>query len=171
MTTINLDEHLAQLCAEKSKFEAALADLDERILATRNFISVVETPLPFTQASDSPPESDRPKQGKSEARGPKASDHQSVKALRADDLRPYRRYKNDVPTLALRYAVLHDGEIDMKGLVPLAIRLGLCRAEYYKNAWGSVYRHLERSSQFVAAGKGRFVVVPDSEETEEADAA
>ena len=176
MTTINPDEHLKQLCAERSRLEAAIADLDQRISTTRNFISMLETPWPAppdpaSPGSDSASGDDGPKQGKSSDRGPKARDHQAVKALRADDLRPYRRYKQDVVTLALRYAFLHDGEIDMKGLVPLAIRLGVCRAEYYKNAWGAVYRPLERSSQFVSAGKGRLVVVPDSDETEEADAA
>ncbi len=156
MSTIDLEDHLAQLQGHRSQLVAEIARLDEQIEATQMVISSLESPI--QSSSDAPSQSAGAKRGSSSARGPKSADHPAARALRADDLRPYQRCKKDVLTLALRYAELHDGEIDMQGLVPLAIRLGLCGAEFYKDAWGAVYRPLARNDQFVRVAKGRYVV-------------
>lgn len=176
MTTIDLEDHLAQLYAHRSQFEAGLAALDQRISAIQDFIALLETPLPVppdtvTSASDRPSQSAGETRRSSAARGPKAADHPAVSALRADDLRPFQRHKQDLVSLALRYAELHDGEVPMGFFVPIAIRVGLCRAETYKNGWSSVYRALDRRAEFVRAGKGRFVVSPVTAEAAEADVA
>ena len=179
MTTIDISAHLADLYAHRSLLEAELAEIGQRIEIAERFMVTLESPLP-TRPDPVPPASDPPSQSAgatrstSSARGPKACDHHVVRALRANDLRPYQRFKADLQSLALRYAELHDGEIDMKGLVPLAIRVGLSKAEYYKNSWGGVYRALQRDSRFIQVvppGEGRFRVVPVPQEPAEADAA
>ena len=179
MTTIDLQGLLSQLDAHRSRFEAGLAALDERISATQDLIDLLETPLPVPpdpvpSVSDPPSQPGRAKRSSSSARGPQSSDHHAVRALRADDLRPYQRFKDDLQSLAVRYAELHDGEIDMKGLVPLSVRLGISKAEYYKNAWGGVYRALQRNSRFIPVmppGKGKFRIGPVPDDPAEADAA
>ena len=162
MSTIDLEDHLARLQDRRSQLVARLARLDEEIEATQIVISSLESPI--QSQSDAPSQASGAKRSSSSARGPKASDHSAVRALRSVDIRPYERFERDLPTLALRYAELHDGEIDMQGLVPLAIRVGLCKSAYYKDAWSSVYRAVRRGPAFVPAGKGRFVVSPVTDE-------
>lgn len=177
MSTIDVAAHLAELYARRDLLEAGLAEVGQRIEVAERFAATLESPLsvPFDPV---PPASDRPSQsagatrGRSSRRGPKSADHPAVRALRADDLRPYQRHKQNIMALASRYAELHDGVIYMKSFVPIAIRVGLCKAEHYKDAWGALYRPLERDAQFVRAGKGMFrLVAPAPDEAAEADAA
>ena len=176
MGTIDISAYLAELYARRSLYEGGLAEVDQRIEVAERFAANLEAPwsVPFdtvTSASDRPSQSAGETRSSSSARGPKAADHPAVRALRADDLRPYQRHKETVLSLALRYAELHDGEIDMQGLVPLAIRVGLCKSAYYKDAWSSAYRAVQRGPEFVPAGKGRFVVSPVTDEAGEAGVA
>ena len=162
MPTIDLDDHIAQLQARRCRLLAKVARVDEEIEATHIVISSLESPK--QSHSDAPSQSAGATRDRSSRRGPTSADHPAVRALRADDLRPYKNFKQDLPTLALRYGELHDGEIVMQGLVPLAIRVGLCKSAYYKDAWASVYRAVQRVPEFVPAGKGRFVVAGEDGE-------
>lgn len=176
MLCVDLSTHLAELYARRACLEAELEALDQRIEVAELFKSDLESPLPVspgpvTSALRLPPPSGGARRTAASGRGPKSLHHSAVQALRADDLSPYQRAKSDLRSLALRYAELHGGEIEIRRLLPLAIRLGLCKAEYYKDGWSSVYRAVQRLPGLLPAGKGRFVVSPVTDDAGDAGVA
>lgn len=145
-----------QLLVLRQQHHDAMVQLDADIQAADHFIGVLEA-LDTQDSNLAVPPASALTGPASKTTRRTAADHPAVKALRSDDLKPYRPCTT-IKGLAVAYARRHEGKIFMAGLVPLTVRLGLSEAVLYKNAWGGVYKALSRDPAFGPCRDGTIVV-------------
>ena len=159
-----LKSRIEALRSLKAAHQVAQDNIDEQINVLESAEAVLERPLPpdpgvpvgIGPVGSAVPAAKSSGGVRKAGKGRAAKPHAAVTALTAEQLKPYRGSK-DFVALGLRYAELHSGVVKMAELVPLAVKLGVTKADY-KNAWGNIHRRFTTHPRFKKSDKGQFTV-------------